>query len=76
MGRGRAGIAYALMVLMIVSIYACGKESAAGGGQPSAVVPEPSFTFNPVPEGMVVTHDYTVVNHGSDDLEITRIEST
>jgi hypothetical protein len=76
MKKAQAAIVYVFMALMMVSASPVGNESAAGGGQPSAVFHETSFTFSPVPEGMEVKHDYPVVNQGSADLEITRIETT
>jgi len=42
---------------------------------PSIVVPENSFEFPPVVEGVEVVHDYKVLNKGDSDLEIVRVKT-
>jgi hypothetical protein len=76
MKKNRSTGVNVLVVMVIVLLGVLGSEKAAGREAPSAVFPEPSFTFAPVPEGMVVTHNYPVLNEGNDDLEIIRIETT
>ncbi len=40
---------------------------------PRLFMPHRNFTFEPVPDGTVVTHDYIVQNHGDEPLEIVEI---
>ncbi len=44
--------------------------------EPKLVMPHRSFTFEPVPDGTVITHDYTVKNQGDEPLEILEIGTT
>lgn len=41
---------------------------------PKAVVVDPNYEFDPVPEGTKVTHDFIIKNEGTETLEITKVK--
>ncbi len=42
---------------------------------PIALIAKPVFTFNPVPEGKEITHDYLIENKGNSVLNIEKIKT-
>ena len=42
---------------------------------PSVVVPESTYEFPAVVDGVKVTHEFTVYNKGKGDLEINRVKT-
>ncbi len=42
---------------------------------PIAFIAKPVFTFNPVPEGKEITHDYSIENKGNSVLNIEKIKT-
>lgn len=56
----------AVLLLMAASCYA----------GPRVFMPQRNFTFEPVPDGTVLTHEYIVQNHGDEPLEILEIGTT
>jgi hypothetical protein len=43
--------------------------------EPNAFIAKPVFTFNPVPEGKKITHDYLIENRGNSVLNIEKIKT-
>lgn len=52
---------------ILVSLLLTAVTAAAA---PKAVLLEPVFTFNPVPEGMGLSHEFIVRNQGDEPLDI------
>ena len=44
------------------------------GAAPKIVAVQPEYTFDPVPEGTKVTHDFIIKNEGTATLEITNVK--
>ena len=44
-------------------------------GSPSIFIPENSYEFAPVVDGIQVIHDFIVLNKGDGDLEIQRVKT-
>jgi hypothetical protein len=42
---------------------------------PRITIPDPSYQFDPVIEGDVVTHEFTLINSGDALLEILKIQT-
>lgn len=42
---------------------------------PLAILPEPGFEFDPVPEGTEVLHDYPIQNKGTATLSIVKVKT-
>lgn len=42
---------------------------------PSAFLPAPSYTFETVLEGAVITHDFIIQNKGTSSLNIEKVKS-
>ncbi len=64
---------YCLFVWMTAALLLIAAPCHAG---PRLFMPHRSFTFEPVPDGAVVTHDYIVKNQGDEPLEILEIGTT
>ncbi len=65
-----------LALLWIQPLYAdSSSSSTATQGTPSGSITDPSYKFDPVIEGDVVTHEFTLSNTGTAPLEIRKIES-
>lgn len=43
--------------------------------EPIALIAKPAFTFNPIPEGKKITHDYLIENTGNSVLNIEKIKT-
>ncbi len=63
-----------LALLWIQPIYA-DPSSTANQGTPSGSITDPSYKFDPVIEGDMVFHEFTLSNTGTAPLEILKIES-
>ncbi len=50
-------------------------SSTATQGTPSGSLTDPSYKFDPVIEGDVVSHEFTLSNSGTAPLEILKIQS-
>ena len=64
-----------VVMLMAAVLIWSPPARARGTGEPSVQVPETRYNFAPVPEGTVVSHDFTVKNKGTAPLEITSVKS-
>jgi len=61
-----------LMVLLMASLWL---SPASAADAPEAVVPNSLFQFDPVVEGMMVTHDFIIQNKGQAELKITKVRT-
>lgn len=50
-------------------------EAPVTQGRPAAVMPERVYTFETVPEGTEVRHDFVIENHGTAPLRIIKVET-
>jgi hypothetical protein len=64
-----------LALLWIQPLYADTSSSTPTQGTPSGSITDPSYKFDPVIEGDVVTHEFTLSNTGTAPLEILKIDS-
>ncbi|MCA1787730.1 MAG: DUF1573 domain-containing protein [Desulfobacteraceae bacterium] len=64
-----------LVLLWIQPLYADTSSSTATRGTPSGSITDPSYKFDPVIEGDVVTHEFTLSNTGTAPLEILKVQS-
>ncbi len=62
-------------LLWIQPLYADSSSSTATQGTPSGSIIDSSYKFDPVIEGDVVTHEFTISNTGTAPLEILKIQS-
>jgi hypothetical protein len=49
--------------------------SSSTQATPRITIPDPSYQFDPVIEGDVVTHEFTLINSGDVLLEILKIQT-
>ncbi len=61
-----------LLALVMVSLWL---SPAIAADAPEAVVPNAVFQFDPVVEGMMVTHDFVIQNKGQAELNITKVRT-
>ena len=61
-----------LIYIMILPVFSYGSEEQ---GRPNAAVPDNSHEFEPVLDGTQIVHDFVVLNKGSADLEIEKVET-
>lgn len=64
-----------LTLLWIQPLYADTSSSTATQGTPSGSITDPSYKFDPVIEGDVITHEFTISNTGTAPLKILKIQS-
>jgi len=64
-----------LALLWIQPMYADTSSSTASQETPSGSITDPSYKFDPVIEGDMVFHEFTLSNTGTAPLEILKIES-
>ena len=51
------------------------EPAALAADVPEAVVPSSEFQFDPVVEGMMVTHDFVIQNKGQAELKINKVRT-
>ena len=64
-----------LALLWIQPLSADTSSSTAAQGTPSGSITDPSYKFDPVIEGDVVTHEFILSNTGTAPLEILKVQS-
>jgi hypothetical protein len=64
-----------LVLLWLQPLSADTTSPSASQGTPSGTITDPGYKFEPVIEGDMVTHEFTLTNSGSAPLEIRKIES-
>lgn len=64
----------ALLLVVLVSAGAADLQ-ARSGEEPEIFVPETRYSFEPVPEGAEVSHDFVIHNKGDAPLKINRVKS-
>ncbi|MBF0118897.1 MAG: hypothetical protein HQK79_08675 [Desulfobacterales bacterium] len=65
-------ITYFIFVIAL-NAYADNQPEQAKG--PVAVFPEKNFTFQGIPEGVEVVHDFVIQNKGTDVLNIEKVKT-
>jgi hypothetical protein len=60
------------VVLSSAGIYA---DQSGNTPEPAAFLPQASYEFEPVAEGITVVHDFILQNQGTAPLEIIKISS-
>lgn len=72
--KWKKGIIPAICALIFLAANtAAGEETA--DKSPSAFLPEPVYTFEPVVEGAEVVHDFILQNKGNETLFIEKLKS-
>lgn len=61
-----------LIYIMILPVFSYGNGEQ---DRPNAAVPDSSHKFSPVLDGTQIVHDFVVLNKGSADLEIEKVET-
>jgi hypothetical protein len=56
-------------------VWLLAAAAGASGGPPAIHIPQARHEFAPVPEGVVVSHDFPILNRGGADLEILKVET-
>jgi len=63
-----------LMGMMCILLFAlCGHSMSQETGGPKMAITERVFDFKEVRKGAVVSHSFTVFNHGDETLRILRV---
>ncbi|MFZ7128215.1 MAG: hypothetical protein ACOWWM_18835 [Desulfobacterales bacterium] len=65
-----------LLMIASAALMAGLTASMASGAAPSARIPEPVFSFEPVIEGEHVVHDFVIRNEGDAPLRIHKVGTT
>ena len=66
---------YFVFVLSVVfSVMVLSNMAVASKG-PDAFTPDLIFGFSPVPEGTIITHEFTIKNKGNSVLHIKRVKT-
>ena len=63
---------FVLYVLFSVMVFS--NITAASTG-PKAFTPDLIFGFSPVPEGTIITHEFTIKNKGNAVLHVKRVKT-
>ena len=63
---------FALSVLFSVMVFSNITVASTG---PAAFTPDLIFEFNPVPEGSIIAHEFTIKNKGNAVLHIKRVKT-
>ena len=69
---------YKIIVMLTVAILLTGNAIATeerSPDTPSAFIVQPEYTFDPVPDGTQVLHDYVIQNRGAEILEIQKVKT-
>jgi hypothetical protein len=61
------------MAFLSLPVFTEAQENVSGS--PDAFVPQPSFEFEPVPEGAVIAHDFIILNRGITPLLIHKVNT-
>jgi hypothetical protein len=64
-----------LLWIQPLSADTTASSSTSTQGTPGATITDPSYKFDPVVEGDVITHEFTISNSGTAPLEILKIQS-
>ncbi|MCA1793895.1 MAG: DUF1573 domain-containing protein [Desulfobacteraceae bacterium] len=64
-----------LVLLWIQPLSADTSSSTAAQGTPKGSITDPSYKFDPVIEGDVVTHEFTITNSGTAPLKILKVQA-
>jgi hypothetical protein len=64
-----------LLWIQPLSADTSSSPSTSTRGTPSGSITDPGYKFDPVIEGDVVTHEFTLHNSGTAPLEIRKIQS-
>ncbi|MFO8048471.1 MAG: hypothetical protein R6U29_05500 [Desulfosudaceae bacterium] len=65
----------AALLLVVLAAAGAADAQARWGEEPEIFVPETRYSFEPVPEGTEVSHDFVIQNKGDAPLEINRVKS-
>jgi len=65
-------VCYFLIYIITLPVFSFGNEEQ---GRPSAAVLDNSHEFEPVLDGAQIIHDFIVLNNGSADLVIEKVET-
>ena len=60
-------------IILIVILFAVFCLSHPGMAQPKVTVENPVFTFEPIPEGVHVSHEFKIKNTGDTLLHIEKV---
>jgi hypothetical protein len=63
------------MILVSLSLFLASHAPAQEARGPKMALPEQSFDFEEVLEGVVIDHTFQVLNQGDETLEIQRIST-
>jgi len=65
----------ALLWIQPLSADTSSSSSTAAQGTPSGFITDPGYKFDPVIEGDVVTHEFTITNSGTAPLKILKVQA-
>lgn len=65
----------AFMTALMVTAGLASAGAAAPGASPKIHFPEERYTFSPVMEGAIITHDFVVENRGVAPLTISQVRT-